>query len=87
MAIVENGGKTVEQTIPLEPVLQETYIKTIKSAQLDIVEPYMRRIAARDDVQEVRFEAIGTFPSGKKMKPLRWSLKPGEPMKQLRETP
>ena len=82
-AVVELNGQQIEREVPMEASLQETYVKAVQRAQLDIVEPFMRRLAAQDGVREVRFEAVGTFPSGKAMKPIQLSLKPDGELVEL----
>lgn len=75
--VEQKSGEVVEQPVSLPTTLQHSYAKTVERAQLDIVEPFLRRIAQQEGVREVRFEANGKFPSGKTMKPIRLSLKPG----------
>ena len=82
-ATVEVNGKAIEREIPLQASLQETYVKTIQRAQLDIVERFMRRVATQDGVRSVRFEARGTFPSGKAMDPIQLLLKPNGELVKL----
>lgn len=83
VALVEQDGKIIEQPVQLEASLQETYVKTIKRAQFDVVEPFLRKITELDGVQEVRFEAQGTFPSGKLMEPIRLAMKRDGKLVQL----
>ena len=75
-AFVEQNGQLVEQEVPLQVSLQETYVKAIQRAQFDIVEPFMRRLlTTQQGVREVRFLAQGTFPSGQPMAPIQLSMK------------
>lgn len=83
VAYVEEDGRLVEREVPIRAQLQESYVKTVHRAQFDIVEPYMRKLLEQDGVREVRFEALGTFPSGKAMAPIRLSLKPGGTLEKL----
>jgi|GEM_PF-4135716 len=76
-ALVEQGNEVVEQQVPINASLQETYVKAIQRAQFDIVEPFMRRLLQEQGVKEVRFVAQGKFPSGEPMEPIELSLKPG----------
>ena len=78
--LVAEQGKLVERVVPLGATLQESHVKGIQQAQLDMVEPALRQLAKGPGVQEVRFEARGTAPSGKAMPPIRYSLKPDGPM-------
>lgn len=88
VALVEKNGELVEQQVPVEASLQETYVKLLQRAQFDIVEPFMRRLTELDGVQEVRFEAHGKYPSGKLMEPIRLSMKrDGELTKLPASTP
>lgn len=79
-AMVEESGQIVERPVPLSATLQESHVKGVQQAQLDIVEPLLRRLLQEPGVQEVRFEARGTAPSGKAMPPIRYSMKPGGPL-------
>lgn len=81
--LVDENGTVVERQVPLSATLQETYVKAIEQANLDIVESFMRRLSEQPGLKEVRFEARGTLPSGKEMVPIRMSMKPGEPLEKL----
>lgn len=81
--VVEQNGRLIEREVPLPATLQETWVKTVERAQFDIVEPFMRKLASQDGVREVRFNAQGTFPSGKRMQPIQWSLEPGSDIVNL----
>lgn len=85
VALVEKDGQVIEHVIPLERILGETYLKTVRAAQLDIVKPFMHQIADQGGVKEVRYIAKGTYPSGKTMKPIRLSLKPGGDVETMPE--
>ena len=82
-ATVEQNGKLVEQEIQVAASMQETYVKTIERAQFDIVEVFLRKLSEQEGVREVRFEAQGTFPSGKLMAPIRLAMKRGGPLEKL----
>jgi hypothetical protein len=86
VAVLEKDGATVERQVPLSPLIQETYVNAINAAQLDIVEPLLRSIAKQPGIREVRFEANGTYPSGKPMKPIRMGLRPGGDLRDLSES-
>jgi hypothetical protein len=83
--IAEQDGRLVQRELQLQKYLQETNVKTLQKAQLDVVVPFMQRISQEPGVREVRYEARGTFPSGKPMQPIRLSLKPGEAVVRQRE--
>lgn len=79
VAVIEQkNGELLEQTMPLTSLLQASHVRSVERAQLDIVEPYLRKLAAEPGVREVRFLAQGTFPSGKLMEPIQLTLKAGE---------
>ena len=73
--MVRQNDKLIQQAEPIGSYLQETYVKSIQSAQFDVVEPFMRRLMQRPGVEEVRFHAQGTFPSGKRMEPIQCVLR------------
>ena len=79
-ALVEENGQLVERSVPLSAMLQESHIKGIEQAQLDMVEPLLRQLLREPGVKEVRFTAQATAPSGKKMEPLRYSMRLGGPL-------
>ena len=79
-AVIEDNGELVERPVPLAATLQETNVKIIQEAQLDVVEPLMRRISKTPGVHEVRFEARRTAPRGKSLPPIRYHMKPNGPL-------
>ena len=77
-ATMEQNGAMAQQEIPLEVYLQESFVKAVQKAQLDIIEAFMRRLCQQPGVREVRFEAFGKLPSGKAMAPVRLLLRRGD---------
>ena len=77
-ATFEQDGELVEREIPLQNYLQETYVKAIQKAQLDLVEPLMQQLCRQPGVRKVRYEALGTLPGGEPLDPIRLVLRPGE---------
>lgn len=73
--MVRKNGTLVSQQEPIGSYVQDTYVICLQTAQFDIVEPFMRRFLLRPDVEEVRFLAQGTLPSGKRMPPIRCVLR------------
>ena len=49
--LVNENGTVVETQVPIAGSLQETYVKAIQQADLDIVEQFMRRLSEQPGLQ------------------------------------